>query len=413
MSLTPLYNINHINLANAVNQFQASEKGGKYYVFWFNDIALGHLFVEPGQKLSRQQLHCKISNTVAPTLQFYTDKIDTIDWNFWLINHPVIEWQQKISDVFKTQSDFSFPYTVAASIVICTRNRAKLLETCLTGLQNLSCIAEEIIVVDNNPDDDSSQEVVEKFTNVIYVRESRKGLDIARNSGLVRSTKQIVAYTDDDVVVHPLWLHHIWETFKNKDIGAMTGLVIASSLDTEAQTIFEKYWSFNRGYIDKFYNDKFFKATLQKGPPVWEIGAGANMAFRRSAFDKAGIFDELLDVGAAGCNGDSEMWFRILKHGYTIHYNPRAITFHEHRKDIKGLKHQIFYYMRGYAAAALTQQNLQPDSGYKNHIYKVFPKYYFNHIWRGFPFYKGRRKTVFQEVRGVISGLLFYRNTKK
>lgn len=413
MNGAPLYNIHHINLANPVSQFLTNEKDGKYYVFWFNDIALGHLFVEPGQKLSQQQLHFKISEQIAPTLQFYSDKTEAFDWKGWLKNNPVEEWQQKINNVFKTQLHVSFPYKVPVSIVICTRNRAKLLETCLTGLQNLSCIAEEIIVVDNNPDDNSSQEVVEKFTNVTYVRESRKGLDIARNTGLLKSTKPIVAYTDDDVVVHPLWLHHIWETFKNEDVGAMTGLVIASSLDTEAQAIFEKHWSFNRGYIDKFYDNKFFEATLQKGPPVWEIGAGANMAFRRSAFDSAGIFDELLDVGAAGCNGDSEMWFRILKHGYTIHYNPRAIVFHEHRKDIKGLKHQIFYYMRGYAAAALTQQNLQLDSGYKNHIYNVFPKYYFNHVWRGFPFYKGRRKTVFQEIRGVISGLLFYHNTKK
>lgn len=412
MSHAPLYNIQHINLAKNIDTLQASDGAGKYYVFWFNDLALAHLFVEPGQTFTSEQLHLKISDKVAKTLEFYADKTNHIDWRSWLINHQIIQWQEKLAEIFNEQ-EIIIQYKVPVSIIICTRNRPSLLQKCLTGLQKLSCIAEEIVVVDNNPDDDSSKIVVEKFEGIKYIREPRKGLDIARNTGLLHSTKAIVAYTDDDVVVHPLWLHHIWQSFKDESVGAMTGLVIASSLDTEAQTIFEKYWSFNRGYIDKFYDNSFFQSTLQKGPPVWEIGAGANMAFRRSAFDKAGIFDELLDVGAAGCNGDSEMWFRILKHGYTIHYNPRAITFHEHRKDIKGLKHQIFYYMRGYAAAALTQQNLQPDSGYKNHIYKVFPKYYFNHILRGFPFYKGRRKTVFQEVKGVISGLLFYHNTKK
>lgn len=413
MNHAPLYTIQHINLAEGSMSFTACEGGGKYLVFWFNDKALAHLFIEPGQAFTPEQIRLKAIDKIAATIKFYSANNNSIDWKLWLINHPLNEWQEKLANIFQTQPGVSFPYKVPVSIIICTRNRPSLLQTCLTGLQKLSCIAEEIIVVDNNPDDDSSKEVVEKFTGIKYVREPRKGLDIARNTGLQNSTKSIIAYTDDDVVVHHLWLHHIWETFKNEAVGAMTGLVIASSLDTEAQTIFEKYWSFNRGYIDKFYDTKFFQSTLQKGPPVWEIGAGANMAFRRAAFDKAGIFDELLDVGAAGCNGDSEMWFRILTHGYTVHYNPRAITFHEHRKDIKGLKHQIFYYMRGYAAAALTQQNLQPDSGYKNHIYRVFPKYYFNHIWRGFPFYTGRRKTVFQEVKGVISGLLFYHNTKK
>jgi hypothetical protein len=39
--------------------------------------------------------------------------------------------------------------------------------------------------------------------------------------------------------------------------------------------------------------------------------AGANMAFR-NAIESVNYFDDRLDVGAAGCSGDSEIWFRIL-----------------------------------------------------------------------------------------------------
>jgi cellulose synthase/poly-beta-1,6-N-acetylglucosamine synthase-like glycosyltransferase len=224
----------------------------------------------------------------------------------------------------------------------------------------------------------------------------------------LNTTLPVIAFVDDDVFVHPLWVYRVWETFQNPDIAAMTGLVIAAGLDTEAQLIFEKHWSFNRGYSDKIYDSNFFKSTLSKGPPVWGIGAGANMAFRKMIFEKAGYFNELLDAGAAGCNGDSEMWFRILLKGYTIYYNPRAVVHHEHRKEIKALKKQIFYYMRGFTAAALTQQKQAPESGYTQKL-KNFSRHYGVLLIKQFPHYRFQYKTSQAEIRGILSGLIFYR----
>jgi GT2 family glycosyltransferase len=189
----------------------------------------------------------------------------------------------------------------------------------------------------------------------------------------------------------------------------VTGLIVAASLDTEAQYIFEKHWSFNRGYVDKIYDQSFYGRTLPYGPPVWEIGAGANMAFRKSIFESVGLFDELLDVGAAGCNGDSEMWFRILSKGFSIRYNPRAITYHEHRKDLKGLKKQIFYYMRGFATAALIQQAYAPAADYKKHKLKKFPAYYMRLIVKEFPRFGLRLKTLRVEILGILSGIKYYK----
>jgi GT2 family glycosyltransferase len=188
-------------------------------------------------------------------------------------------------------------------------------------------------------------------------------------------------------------------------------LVIASELSTEAQLIFEKHWSFNRGYIDKIYDANYFESTLSKGPEVWEIGAGANMAFRKSVFEKTGCFNELLDAGAAGCSGDSEMWFRVLAEGYTIFYNPRAVVYHEHRRDLEGLKKQIFYYMRGFTTAALLQQKLCPESGYVKRL-RSFPRYYRSLIANGFPGYPFQFQTIWNEIKGVLSGLRFFNKNK-
>ena len=57
------------------------------------------------------------------------------------------------------------------------------------------------MIVDNAPDDNSTEELVKTFPQVRYVREPRKGLDIARNAGARAASCPIVAYTDDDVLI--------------------------------------------------------------------------------------------------------------------------------------------------------------------------------------------------------------------
>lgn len=133
------------------------------------------------------------------------------------------------------------------------------------------------------------------------------------------------------------------------------------------------------------------------------------MAFRKSIFEETGYFNEYLDVGAAGCNGDSEMWYRILAKGKSIAYNPRAITYHEHRKDLEELKKQIFNYMRGYTVAALLQQKMSPAAGYKRDIFRRLPRYYFSLLKKGFPYKGDKFYTMFAEMKGILSGLKYYR----
>src|SRR6185437_16952891 len=113
----------------------------------------------------------------------------------------------------------------------------------------------------------------------------------------------IVAFTDDDVDLHPDWVWRFAESFADYKVQAVTGIVFAKALDTKSQYYFEKYWSFNRGYRPVCYDKAYFDSNASKGVPVWEIGAGASMAFRRSIFETLGGFDVRLDMGAAGCNG--------------------------------------------------------------------------------------------------------------
>jgi glycosyltransferase involved in cell wall biosynthesis len=414
MALSP-YHITHIFLhQERMLPDLDTDQQGNYLVFWWKDIVLGHTFIEPGEKLLGQDYYMRCFTVIQPTVDFYRVKQHAHNdhWRELLLDQNFDAWLDFMERVFSNWTAMVIPAKVPVSVVICTRNRASYLLRCLTLLSNQTSQPKEIVVVDNAPTDESTYEVVRQFDGVIYLKELRPGLDIARNTGAFKASCPFVAFTDDDVHVHPLWVYRVWETFQDPSVAAMTGLVIASNLDTEAQLIFEKYWSFNRGYIDKNYDTRFFNQTLNIGPPVWEIGAGANMAFRKDVFKEVGFFDELLDVGAAGCNGDSEMWYRILEAGYTIHYNPRAVVHHEHRRDMEGLKKQIFYYMRGFTMAALLQQKRRREAGYKQHLFWTLPKYYLRMLYRGFPKYQFRFQTVGSELKGMLSGMIFYLRNK-
>jgi glycosyltransferase involved in cell wall biosynthesis len=410
MQPRPLYDIAHICL-NSEWLLLPPEGDGKYLVFWWREIVLGHLFIESGQPpLTEVAYEAALLAAIAPAVQYYAleQHASSDPWQEWLTLRDFERWGTWMDVVLARWLPAALPPQVPISVVICTRNRAPQLRRCLQMLNTLACVPTEIVVVDNASTNADTSEVCQEFAGVVYVSEPRAGLDIARNTGIATAQCPIIAFIDDDVVVHAWLVYRIWETFQDPAIAAMTGLVMALELQTEAQLIFEQHWSFNRGYCDKSYGPEYMRAAANHAPRVWKIGAGANMAFRKVAFEAAGNFNELLDVGAAGCSGDSEMWYRILAHGHTIAYNPRAIIYHEHRKELSGLKSQLFYYMRGHVAAALIQHEQYPQAGYFWYLYRELPKYYLFLIRVGFPFFRFRSRTLWAELKGLASGIAFY-----
>ncbi|TGE06318.1 glycosyltransferase family 2 protein [Hymenobacter fodinae] len=407
----PPYAITHIHLDKAP-QLPAlvCQNQGNYLVFWWKNVALGHSFIEAGEVIDLSQWPSVVTKAIAAAVENYIDKaqVDAVPWQTWLADIDTAQWSNWLGALLKPWAPEFIPTKAPVSVIICTRNRASSLKMCIEALHRMTCQPTEIIVVDNAPSDDSTKKVAESFPDVRYIMEPSVGLSYARNAGIHNANSGIVAFTDDDVLVHPEWVYRVWETFLDPSVFAMTGLIIAAELDTEAQQIFEKHWSFNRGYLDIAYDRAYFKRVESAGPPVWEIGAGANTAFRKEVFNKVGLFDERLGPGAAGCNDDSEMWFRILVGGYTIQYNPRAVVYHTHRREIKDLKRQIYTYMSGFTTAALIQYKHHPRSGYIKQIYWYLPKYYASLVRAGFPHFTFRSRTLWVELKGIVSGLTYY-----
>lgn len=300
------------------------------------------------------------------------------------------------------------------SVVICTRDRPDCLARCLASLPAQTRPPNQVVVVDNASRDGGRTRAAALAAGVNYVREDRAGLDVARNRGVAAATGDIVAFTDDDVFLHPRWLERLVAAFDDDRVLAVTGLVLPAELDTEAQRHFETYWSFGRGFDRIDFGASFFAVDRRQGCPAWEIGAGANMAFRRDVFARIGPFDERLDVGAAGCSGDSEFWHRVLTHGGICRYEPSAVVFHHHRRDFDALARQIFAYMRGHAAALLVQYERSGNPGNLRRALATLPAWYARRGLRCL--IRGRSEQdllLWHEIRGYVSGLLFYWRTPR
>lgn len=255
------------------------------------------------------------------------------------------------------------------SVVICTHERPGALARCLRSLQELEEKPHEILVVDNAPQTPSTRELVERNSGIRYVCEQKLGLSRARNAGIRNTNGDIVAFTDDDVIVDPRWISALLHAFADEaKVMAVTGLVLPAELNSCAQAVFEQRFGFHRGYLPHRFS----------GPQqeVWNLGAGANMAIRRRAFEIAGAFDERLGAGAAGCSEDTELWSRLLEHGFECQYTPLAVVHHFHRADFDGLRCQLHDYMRGHVAAQFIgfQRTRQLDG--LRRIAAVLPAFY-------------------------------------
>jgi len=405
------YIIHHIQL-HEIEIFQPA-KSNYYIVIWCEEIALGHIWLNVDKTFQQQIFFDGIHKAIGSSVEYYLGYGESNEWQSFLFNNNFVQLKIILSAAihhFKTKLNQN--KTEKISVVICTRNRSVALNECLSSLTNIKDENFEIIVVDNASDDEATKNVTQKFPGVKYVFEERKGLDIARNTGALQASNNIIAYTDDDVKIPLNWIANLRSCFADPLTMAVTGIVLPYKLQTLSQYIFEKEWGFNKGYVPTVFDHAYFLKHKEEGVPVWNIGAGANMAFRRDAFNLAGLFDERLDVGAAGCSGDSEMWYRILAEGWNCVYFPHLYAFHEHRKALTDLKKQLFNYMKGHVAALLVQHEKYGDEGNLKRVKKTLPLYFY----RRFKYETGKlirgRSSAITEIKGCIAGRTFYNRHK-
>lgn len=242
---------------------------------------------------------------------------------------------------------------VAISVVLCTFNRADRLALVLEDLERQRIepgTAWEVIVVDNNSTDRTRAVVAAAIERgkipLTYLFEATQGLSCARNAGIDAARGELIAFTDDDVRLPEDWLAVTVRSFREFDCLAVGGRVLPT------WTVPQPPWLLLEGpyrmvgvvtYYDRGHETRFFDKTMFT--PI-----GANMAFRREAFERYGRFRT--DIGRKGdvllSGEDYEFAQRLQGRGERILYQARSTVFHP--VDPQRLSRQHFrkwYYYNG------------------------------------------------------------------
>ncbi|CDQ44120.1 MULTISPECIES: glycosyltransferase family 2 protein [Mycolicibacterium] len=241
------------------------------------------------------------------------------------------------------------------SVVLCTRERPEDLAGALASLSAIDYPDFEIIVVDNAPVTDATERVVAEAgdARIRRVLEPIAGLSNARNAGLHAAQHDIVAFTDDDVVVDTYWLQGLARGFaRSADVACVCGMVPSGELRTAAQVYFDQRVSWAGTLAPRAYSMAAPPPDLPLFPfQVGIYGTGANFAVRRRAAFEMGGFDEALGAGTSTKGGeDIDMFFRLVAAGHTLVNEPAAIVWHRHRSDSTALLAQARGYGLGLGA---------------------------------------------------------------
>lgn len=269
------------------------------------------------------------------------------------------EGKRKKEEKIETEG---LPANISVSVVVGTCDRPENLRKCLLSLMaqtSWQIRPVEIIVVDNRPETRSASRVLVEFPAVEFIKEERAGASYARNAGIAASSGDIVVTTDDDTIIPPDWLEKLIAPFARPEVMAVTGNVLPAELQTRSQRLFESYGGggLSRGYKQFEGDREWFDSFRLHSVPTWLFGGTANSAFRANIFSdpEIGLMDEALGPGMpSGVGEDTYLFYKIMKAGHTIVYEPSAFVWHTHRRDMAALGRQLHNYSKGGVSYHLT-----------------------------------------------------------
>jgi glycosyltransferase involved in cell wall biosynthesis len=208
------------------------------------------------------------------------------------------------------------------SVVVCTYNRADLLERALQSLVIQQCppgLEYEIIVVDDGSTDRTTEVVREakRCTDrrVVYVRENGRGISAVRNTGVHAARSEWIAFTDDDQIAEPTWLWNLWFAQAKASAQCVGGARTLELPEKVLQSL-----------------PRQTRLILGEIPCVGDLQpctrdsllCTGNLLLKKDLIQKVGGFDESLTQGGE----DTELLMRLRGAGVICWFTPHAVVRH-------------------------------------------------------------------------------------
>jgi len=225
------------------------------------------------------------------------------------------------------------------SILISTKGRRKLAERLLKSIKGLDYPEDklEIVVVEETAEPKPIEGV-----KYITIPPENRGFAYSRNVALRNASHPLVAFTDDDCLVHPQWLRELVSAFKPGVFG-----VAGAVLLTEPSLIgyCESILGFPGGGI------KYLVNSDGKLKPTKYLST-CNCAYLKEKIEEVGGFKDQLPT-----RGTDYLLAKDVSKQYTCLYNPRAIVYHQPRGSFR----EIFRWFIRRGRGELTSLGLIED----------------------------------------------------
>jgi GT2 family glycosyltransferase len=206
----------------------------------------------------------------------------------------------------------------ATSLIICTRNRPRLLSDTVDSVLAGHEVPTEIVIIDQSAQSHPTLIALkpDRACAIHYVWSQSVGLSRARNEGLWAAHHAWIAIIDDDMYVHPDWFGALMRKLMEASPRAVvTGQVRPSESEVAS------------GFAPSTIEDQ--TPAVYQGRVLIEVLNAGNMALHGSMIQTVGSFDERLGAGSAFRSAeDNDLGYRLLEAGYRVLYVPEAIVYH-------------------------------------------------------------------------------------
>ena len=248
------------------------------------------------------------------------------------------------------------------SVVIVTRNRSSLLEATLDGLRGQDFRPDDEVVVVDNGSTDATPDVIARAARgfparFTAFRETTPGKTPALNKGIATTTGEILALTDDDVIVAEDWIATIRQAF------------LEGPVDLAGGRVDPRWEAAPPGWLhieeDGRYGQLTSPLALLHYGEAGELGertaVGANLAVRRRVFDHLGGFAPHLgrSPGTLLCGEDHDFCQRAAAAGYRCEYRPELRA----RHWVPAERTRLTYYLRWFFWSGVTNARLERRPG--------------------------------------------------
>ena len=233
------------------------------------------------------------------------------------------------------------PERLPATVLICSRERPRLLIDAVDSVLMGDALPAELLVVDQSRQRHGSlANGLRDGCALQYVHFPSRGLSLARNLGLRAASQEIVLLIDDDMLVEPSWLSRLFAAQTATGFsGVVTGRVLPGPAE-DGQT-----WVPAAALVTRSEPATF------RGRQPNDVLPGAGVALRRDLVLGLGGYDERLGAGTRfGSAEDNDLGFRILEAGYEIRHVPGAIALHRPWRSAQGRLSNRWAYGRGKGA---------------------------------------------------------------